>query len=139
MMFDECFDERTERQHCETSCSGVFQSEPDQPISESATLEALVDLGVDERDQAGACAIGGEANRLAVNRQLVAITVRRVSARALGGDRPGEGGAPECFLALLACGESKAIIKAPVGGGSGAVARAHAGGLLPGWEGQRAC
>jgi diadenosine tetraphosphate (Ap4A) HIT family hydrolase len=79
MAFDECFDERTERQHCETSCTGVFQSKPDQPISESATLEALVDLGVDERDQAGACAIGGEANHLAVNRQLVAITVRHVS------------------------------------------------------------
>jgi hypothetical protein len=37
----------------EGRCAGVFQSEPDQPIGESATLEALVDLGVDERDQAG--------------------------------------------------------------------------------------
>jgi len=79
MTFDECFDERAERQHCETSCAGVFQSKPDQPITESATLEALVNLGVDERDQAGACAIGGEANHLAINRQLVAITLRRVS------------------------------------------------------------
>jgi hypothetical protein len=79
MTFDESFDERTERQHCETSCAGVFQGKPDQPVSESATPEALVDLGVDERDQAGACAIRGEANHLTVNRQLVAITVRRVS------------------------------------------------------------
>jgi hypothetical protein len=79
MTFDECFDERTERQHRETSCAGVFQSKPDQPISESATLEALVDLGVDERDQAWACAIGGEANHLTVDRQLIAITLRRVS------------------------------------------------------------
>jgi len=79
MTFDECFDERTERQHRETPCSGIFQSEPDQPIGESATLEALIDLGVDERDQAGACPIGAEANHLAVDRQLVAIAVRRVS------------------------------------------------------------
>jgi hypothetical protein len=79
MTFDESFDERTERQHCETSCAGVFQSKPDQPISESATLEALVYLGVDELDQAGARAIDGEANHLAVNRQLVTVTVRRVS------------------------------------------------------------
>ena len=28
----------------------VFQSKPDQSIGESATLEALVDLGVDERN-----------------------------------------------------------------------------------------
>jgi hypothetical protein len=50
MTFDECFDERTERQYSETSRAGVFQSKPDQPISESATLEALVDLCMDERD-----------------------------------------------------------------------------------------
>jgi hypothetical protein len=48
MTFDECFDERTERQNGETSRAGVLQSKPDQPIAES--------------DQAGACAIGGEAN-----------------------------------------------------------------------------
>jgi len=50
MTFDECFDERTERQHRETSCAGVLEGKPDQPISESATLEALVDLCMDERD-----------------------------------------------------------------------------------------
>lgn len=53
MTFDECFDERTERQYGEASRTDVFQSKPDQPISESATLEDLVDLGVDERDQTG--------------------------------------------------------------------------------------
>ena len=53
MAFDECFDERTERQHRETSCAGVFERKPDQSIGESATLEVLVDLCVDERDQAG--------------------------------------------------------------------------------------
>jgi hypothetical protein len=79
MTFDECFDERTERQYSETSCASVFQSKPDQPITESATLKALVDLGMHERDQAGACAIGGEANHFVVDRQLVAITVGRVS------------------------------------------------------------
>jgi hypothetical protein len=55
MAFDEGFGKRTERQHCETSCAGVVDREPDQPITESATLEALVDLGVDERDQAIHC------------------------------------------------------------------------------------
>jgi hypothetical protein len=79
MTFDECFDERTERQNRETSCTGVFQSKADQSISEPPTLEALVDLGMDERDQAGACSIGGEANDLAVDRQLVTITLGRVS------------------------------------------------------------
>jgi hypothetical protein len=79
MTFDECFDERTERQHRETSCAGIFQRELDHPIGEALALAALVDLGMDERDQAGACTIGGEANHLAVDRQLVAITARRVS------------------------------------------------------------
>lgn len=65
MTFDERFYERTERQHCETSYASVFQSKPSQPISESATLQVSIDLGVDERDQAGTCAIGAEANHLA--------------------------------------------------------------------------
>jgi len=76
MTFDECFDERTERQHRETSCADVFESKPDQSIGESPTLEALIDLGVDERDQAGPRPIGGEPNHLAVDRQLVALTVQ---------------------------------------------------------------
>ena len=58
---------------------GRLPGKPDQPITESATLEALVDLGVDERDQAGASAIDAVANHLAVQRQLVAIALRRVS------------------------------------------------------------
>jgi hypothetical protein len=79
MTFDERFDERTERQHCETSCAGLLEGKPDQPIGESTASEALVDLGMDERDQAGACVVGGEADDLAVDRQLVALTVGRVS------------------------------------------------------------
>lgn len=79
MTFDECFDEWAERQHCKTSRARIFQGEPDQAISESATLKALLDLGVDERDQAGARTIDGKANHLSVDRQLVAFTVRRVS------------------------------------------------------------
>ena len=43
------------------------------------------------------------------------------------------------FSSLLACDESKAIICTPVGGGSVAVAWAHAGGVLSGWEGEGAC
>ena len=78
MAFDESVDERTERQHRETA-RGRLPERPGSAVSESATPEAHVDLGVDERDQAGACAIGAEADRLAVNRQLVAIMVRRVS------------------------------------------------------------
>ncbi len=79
MTFDERFDERTERQHRQMTCAGVFQSKPDQPISQPATLEAFVDLSVDERDQARPCTIGTEANHLTVDRQLLALTLRRVS------------------------------------------------------------
>jgi hypothetical protein len=78
MALDESFDERTERQHRETSRAGVFQSEADQPIGESVTLETLVDFGVDERDQVGARTIGGEADHLAVDRELVAFAGGRV-------------------------------------------------------------
>lgn len=75
MALDEGFDKRTERQHCETSCAGVFEREPDQPVTKSATLDALVDLGVDERNQTGPRPVGREANHLAVNRKLVALTI----------------------------------------------------------------
>ncbi|HXM87024.1 MAG TPA: hypothetical protein VN889_05275 [Solirubrobacteraceae bacterium] len=79
MTFDESFDERTERQHREATCAGVVQSEPDQPIGESTALQPLFDLGVDERDQAGLRPIGGEADDVAVDRKLIALTIGRVS------------------------------------------------------------
>ena len=79
MTFYESFDEWAERQHSETSCAGVFQGKPDQSIGESATLEALIHLGVDERNQAGECSIDGEPNHLTINRELIAIAVGCVS------------------------------------------------------------
>ena len=79
MTFDERFDERTERQHGEALSTSVFEREPDQPIAESTALEALINLGVDERDQPRTLSVGGEADDLAVARQLVALTLRRIS------------------------------------------------------------
>ena len=78
MAFDESFDERTERQNGEISRADIFEREPDQPIAKAATLDALVDLGVDERDQAWSCPVGRKTHDFAVDRKLVAFTVRYV-------------------------------------------------------------
>src|ERR1700740_1471709 len=75
MALDERFDERAERKDGEVALSGVFQSEANQLVRQSLPLHVLVDLGVNESDQARPCTVGREANHLTVERELIALAL----------------------------------------------------------------
>src|SRR4051794_23799051 len=83
MARDVAVDERAERQHPHAGRTGLVQGARDQLRAQSLTLEARVDLGVDERDQVLAAAVLHEAGDLVADANLIAFLARIVSDHPL--------------------------------------------------------
>ena len=71
--------ERTERQDLEPAPPRVIERVADQRGADPLALEGVVDLRVEEGDQPGPRAIGGEAGQLAVDGGLEALLIRVVA------------------------------------------------------------
>src|SRR6185437_12173324 len=70
--FHPVVDEGAEGEDLEALGARPFEREAGQPAAEAVAFEALVDLGVDQGEQAGAKAVDERARRLAVDGHLEA-------------------------------------------------------------------
>jgi hypothetical protein len=67
--------ERAERKHCQAAPACVFERFGNEALAQAAVLEALFDLGVDERDQPGTRPVLAVARQLTVEVDLVPVLV----------------------------------------------------------------
>ena len=72
---DERLHKRTKRKHGQFSLASVLECVGDEALAQPAMLEALLDLGVDERDDAAAGLVGGDRGKLAIHTDLVSLAL----------------------------------------------------------------